>query len=155
MGVAPDDLRGDRGLDVGQVEDALFRGELGMEDDLEPQVAELIREGWGRAALEGVVDLVGLLEQMVPERLVGLLAIPRAAVGSAEALRDRWQPPRRGERLGRRDRPEDDGPGEIGLAQLVDRRRRRDAQPADRVVGRVQAAQDGEAVSTARAVTAR
>ena len=39
--MAPDDLGGDRGLDVGQVEDAGLRGELGVEDDLEPEVAEL------------------------------------------------------------------------------------------------------------------
>ena len=37
---------------------------------------------------ERVVDLVRLLEEVVPERLVGLLAIPRAAVGQAQAGRD-------------------------------------------------------------------
>jgi hypothetical protein len=39
--VAADDLRRDRGLDIGQVEDAGLRGELGVQDDLEPQVTEL------------------------------------------------------------------------------------------------------------------
>ena len=39
--MAADDLRGDGRLDVGQVEDAGLGRELGVQDDLEPQVAEL------------------------------------------------------------------------------------------------------------------
>ena len=49
-GMAADDLRGDRGLDVGEVEDAFLRRELGVQDDLQPQVAELagqLRRGAG------------------------------------------------------------------------------------------------------------
>ena len=106
VGVAADDLAGDRGLDVGQVEDAGLRGQLGVEDDLEPEVAELggqLRRG---AAGEGVVDLVGLLEEVVAQRLVGLLAIPRAAVGLPQAVRDPGHPPRRGGRQLRGDRGE-------------------------------------------------
>ena len=48
--VAADDLRGDRRLDVGQVEDALLGRELGVEHDLEQQVAELLGELRRRAA---------------------------------------------------------------------------------------------------------
>ena len=44
MGVAADDLGGDRRPDVGHVEHALLRGELRVENDLEQQVAELARE---------------------------------------------------------------------------------------------------------------
>ena len=81
MGVAADDLRAIARLDVGQVEDSGFGRQLGMEDDLEQQVAELPGELRGRAGLERVVDLVGLLEEVLAERRVGLLAVPRAAVG--------------------------------------------------------------------------
>ena len=81
--VAADDLARDRGLDVGQVEDAGLGGQLGVEDDLQPEVAELggqLRRG---PAGQRVVDLVGLLEEVVAQRFVGLLAIPRAAVRAA------------------------------------------------------------------------
>ena len=80
MRVAADDLRGERGLDVGQVEDSVLGGELGVEDDLEQQVAELLGQLRRRPGLERVVDLVGLLEQVLAQRRVGLLAVPRAAV---------------------------------------------------------------------------
>ena len=96
--MAADDLRGDRGVDVGQVEDALLGRELGVEDHLEQEVAELLGEGRRGAGAERVVDLVGLLEEVVPERLVGLLAVPRAAVRQAQPVRDP------GHRPGARDR---------------------------------------------------
>ena len=79
--MAADDLGRDRRLDVGQVEDARLGGELGVEDDLQPQVAELAGQLGRRAGLERVVDLVRLLEQVLAQRCVGLLAVPRAAVG--------------------------------------------------------------------------
>ena len=79
--MAPDDLRGDRGLDVGQVEDAGLGRKLGVEDDLQPQVAELAGQLGRGTGLERVVDLVGLLEEVLAQRRVGLLAVPRAAVG--------------------------------------------------------------------------
>ena len=78
--VAADDLGRDRRLDVGQVEDAGLGGELGVEHDLEQQVAELAGQRRRGAGLERVVDLVGLLEQVLAQRWVGLLAVPRAAV---------------------------------------------------------------------------
>ena len=58
--MAPDDLAGEGGLDVGQVEDALLGGKLGVQHDLEPEVAELARERGRGAVGEGVVDLVCL-----------------------------------------------------------------------------------------------
>ena len=42
--VAADDLPGDRRLDVGEVEDAGLGRELGVQDDLEQEVAELLRQ---------------------------------------------------------------------------------------------------------------
>ena len=85
--VAADDLAADRLLDVRHVEDAGLGGELGVQNDLQVEVAELagqIRRGSG---VERVVDLVGLLEQVLLERGVGLLAIPRAAVRAGAAGR--------------------------------------------------------------------
>ena len=77
----------DRGLDVGQVEDAGLGGELGMEHDLEQQVAELAGQRRRGPGLERVVDLVRLLEQVLAQRRVGLLAVPRAAVRARAAGR--------------------------------------------------------------------
>ena len=53
--VATDDLGADRGLDVGQVEDAGLGRELGMQDDLQPQVAELTRIEFDSDGLEAAV----------------------------------------------------------------------------------------------------
>ena len=105
----------------------------------------------GRAALERVVDLVGLLEQVLAQRGVGLLAVPRAAVGLAQPVarsraspRARRRPARarpargraaparsRGVELadGRRPRPPrtgrpDDPPGRAGGGRRAGRRRR-------------------------------
>ena len=75
------------GLDVGQVEDTGLGRQLGVEDDLEQQVAELLGELRRGAGLERVVDLVGLLEQVAAQAQVGLLAVPRAAVGLRAAGR--------------------------------------------------------------------
>ena len=97
MRVAADDLRREGRLHVAQVEHALLRGELRVQHDLEQQVAELAGELGRGPGLERVVDLVGLLEQVVPQRRVGLLAVPRAAVGLAEAVADPGHRPRAGE----------------------------------------------------------
>ena len=97
MRVAADDLGGDRGLDVGQVEDARLGRQLRVQDDLEPQVAELAGERRRGPRLERVVDLVGLLEEVLAERGMGLLAIPRAAVRLAQPGGDPGHRPRPGQ----------------------------------------------------------
>src|SRR5439155_26801913 len=89
----PNDLRANRLLDVGEVEHAGLGGQLGVEDDLEEEVAELAGEGRARPGLERVVDLVCLLEEMATERGVRLLAVPRAAVRLAKAVRKPGQRP--------------------------------------------------------------
>ncbi len=130
--VAPDDLRGDGGLDVGEVEDAGLGRELGVQDDLEPQVAELAGELGRRARLERVVHLVRLLEQVLAQRGVGLLLVPRAAVGGTQPGADRGHRPRAGDgRLGR-DRGEVERGVEVRLAEVRDRgagRRSRTGRP--------------------------
>ena len=137
VGMAAHDLARDRGLDVGQVEDARLGRELGVEDDLEEQVAELLGERRRRPALERVVDLVGLLEEVLAERRVGLLAVPRAAVGLAQPVADVGHRPRARRtaapaRSGRRY----SGPARSAARQRADRGRgavpSADAQPSHR-----------------------
>ena len=153
--VAADDLRGERGLDVGQVEDAFLGGELGVQDDLQQQVAELAGQLGGRAALERVVDLVRLLEQVVAQRGVGLLAVPRTAVRLAQPVADpghrprsRRRPPRaragRGSRA-RRGSAASRAPMVVASAA---------PEPPDRVVRRVEAAEDRQRVVAAGSVAA-
>jgi hypothetical protein len=78
-----DDLGRDRRLDVGKVEGSRLGRQLGVQHDLQPEVAEFSRERRGRASLEGVVDLVRLLEQVLAQGHMGLFAVPRAAIGLA------------------------------------------------------------------------
>ncbi len=119
--MATDDLPGDRCLDVGQVEDPRLGGQLSVEDDLEEQVAELLGELGRGAGLERVVDLVCLLEEVLPQRLVGLLPVPWAAIGKSKSMADVGHGPRtRLGPLGCEGR-EVQRPGEVGLGQRVDR----------------------------------
>ena len=71
-------------VDVGDREPALLLGDRGVELDLVEQVAELLDQRLvggrivGVEASERVDHLVGLLEQVRHQRLVGLLDVPRA-----------------------------------------------------------------------------
>ena len=127
--VAAHDLRRERGPDVGHVEHALLGGELRVEDHLEQQVAELAGELRGRAALERVVDLVRLLEEVVPQRVVRLLPVPRAAVGLPEAGGDPGHPPRRREVGDGRDRARGTA---VSLELVRGERRRPSSRPGCR-----------------------
>ena len=153
--MAAHDLRGEPGLHVGQVEDAGLGGELGVENDLEEQVAELIGEGGRRAVGQRIVDLVRLLQEVAPERLVGLLPVPRAAVRGTQAVADPGHRPRRRDGELRLDRRQVERAAEVGFGQLPDRRRLRRAVPPDRVVGRVEPPQDVQRGAAGRPVPAR
>ena len=154
--VAPDDLARDRRPHVGHVERALLRRELRVEHDLEQQVAELPGELGRRARPERVVDLVRLLQQVVAQRLVGLLLVPRAAVGRAQPVRDPGHAPGRGDVRDRARRAR-------GTAAPA----RSSAVSAPTVVpsgspnrptawsARVEAAEDGDGVAPARRRAAR
>ncbi len=78
MGVTADQLVGDAADDVVDREGALLLGEPRQEDDLEQQVAELLAVLVRIVPVQGVQDLVGLLQEVAPERGVSLLAIPGA-----------------------------------------------------------------------------
>jgi hypothetical protein len=144
--MAPDDLRGNRGLHVGEIEHTGLGGELRMEDDLQPEVAQLARELGRGTGLERVVDLVRLLEEMLAQRSVGLLAIPRAAVGRAQPLRDPGHRPRTHHRELGGDRRDVDGGLERRRVERADGHAVRLAEATDRVVGGVQATQDVDRV---------
>jgi len=83
--VAPHELLVDRAHDVRDRELARILGDARLEDHLEEQVAELLAELAGVALLDGGDDLVGLLDDVGLERLGGLLAVPGAAAGGAQA----------------------------------------------------------------------
>jgi hypothetical protein len=58
---------------------------LGVEEDLEEEVAEFIGEFGVVGGFEGFEDFVGFFEEVGAEGHVGLFAVPGAAVGCAEA----------------------------------------------------------------------
>ena len=77
--MAPHQLVGDGACDVGEPERARLGGDLGVEDDLQEQVAELVAQRCRVAAVDRLEHLVRLLDHVGPQALVCLLAIPRAA----------------------------------------------------------------------------
>ena len=78
----PSNQLGDDGpARVGEIETTGLRRDLRVEDALKQDVAQLFSERVVVAAFNGVDGFVGLLDQKRRERRVGLLAIPRAAMG--------------------------------------------------------------------------
>ena len=75
--------------DVAEVEVAAASGgHLRIEEHLQQQVAELVLQVRPGAALDGVEDLVGLFERVALDGVEGLLAVPGAAAGRAQAGHD-------------------------------------------------------------------
>ena len=107
-------------------------------------------------AAERVVDLVRLLEEVAPERLVGLLAVPRAAVRQPQPVRDPGHRPRARDGRVAGDRPQVERRGRASSAvssPIVSASAR--SEPPDRMVGRIEPAEDGDRVVAARSVAAR
>ena len=75
-----DHLVGDGRRHVVEAEGAGLLGHVGVEDDLQQQVAEFFLERRHVVALDGVGDLVGLLDRVGRDGREGLLDVPRAAV---------------------------------------------------------------------------
>jgi hypothetical protein len=88
VGMAADHFVVDFADDVVDGEATLFGGDLGVKEDLEEEVAEFFGEFGVVAGVEGVEDFVGFFDEVGAEGGVGLLAVPRAAAGSAEAGHD-------------------------------------------------------------------
>src|SRR5579864_7867195 len=74
--------------DVGDIERAGLACEVRMKQDLQQEIAKLLREFKRASLLNGVEDFVRFLDQVGPQRQVGLLAVPRAAAGSSQARLD-------------------------------------------------------------------
>ena len=93
MGMAVMQLVVDASGDIGQGEGAVFASELGVDEDLEQQVAEFFFEvdigrqqfvvRRGLNSVDGLQDFVGFLQQVRPQRAVGLFTIPRAVLAQA------------------------------------------------------------------------
>ena len=85
MRVTPDELRGDAGGDIVDVEPPFLPGHLRMEHHLQQDVAQLLAKAVHVARIDRFQRFVGLLEQVSGKRLVGLLQIPWAAARPPEA----------------------------------------------------------------------
>jgi len=88
VGMATNHFVVDFADDVGDGEAAGFGGDLGVEENLEEEVAEFLGEFGVVARVEGVENFVGFLDEVGAEGGVGLFAIPGAAAGGAKAGHD-------------------------------------------------------------------
>ena len=94
MGMPPDQLVGQLLGHGREIKGPPFPGQLGMEEDMEEHVPELLLEGMIVPLINGLEQLVDLLENHRLERAVGLFSVPRAATRAAQLGHDP------GERLG-------------------------------------------------------
>ena len=85
--------------DIMDRETALFGGDLRVEEDLEEEVAQFFGEFGVVAGVEGVEDFISFLNEIGAEGGVGLLAIPWAAAGRAEAGHEGGEPGEGGARI--------------------------------------------------------
>ena len=65
-----------------------LRRDLGMEDHLEQQVAQLLAQMISVTGLDGLDRLGGLLDQVLDQRAMGLLGVPRAGLAQPAHHRD-------------------------------------------------------------------
>ena len=79
MGMAANELFGDRLHDAAEIELARLLGHPGVEDDLQQEIAELIAQVREVAALDRVPDFVGFFDRKGGDRREGLLDVPGAA----------------------------------------------------------------------------
>jgi hypothetical protein len=86
VGMAADEFFTDRGGDLLDVETPRHRGDLGMEEWLQVEVAEFIDQLVAIPATDRRGHLVGFLEEMTDEAFVGLLGIPRTTAGRAKSI---------------------------------------------------------------------
>ena len=90
--MAAHELVGDRADGIGDRETPGFLFELGEEDRLEEEVAQLLSKRVVVVPIDRVEHLVGLLEHVLPQRVDRLLAIPRTPVGRPERRHDLHEP---------------------------------------------------------------
>lgn len=85
MRVPADHLVGDLPDDVDDVEAVLVAGDLGVEDHLQQDVAELLLDGGIVVGVDRFEEFVSLFERVRLDGRHRLLAVPRAAVGRAKS----------------------------------------------------------------------
>ena len=85
----PSHLGDQRFEEIGHGEFAALAGDLRVEDNLEQEVAELLADVRRVAGVEGVKDLVGLLDEERAEGFAGLLSVPGTAAFAAQASHHR------------------------------------------------------------------
>ena len=71
------------------LEASFLRGDLRMKSHLEEKIAQLFDEFLVVATFESVQHLVGLFDEIRPQRVMGLLAVPWTAAGIAQTLLNR------------------------------------------------------------------
>ncbi len=84
MGVAADNFSTQAVDHVGHGEEPLFPGDLGMENNLVENVAQLFFEIFHVAFPNGLGHFGGLFPKMFEEGFVGLFSVPGATVSRAE-----------------------------------------------------------------------
>jgi len=90
--MAAHELVVNRGGDRGEVEPTALLGHAGVKHHLKQQVTELIAQPLALATLDGVGDLVGLLDGVRRDAAEGLLTVPgTAALRIAQARHQREQ----------------------------------------------------------------
>ena len=91
MRVAANEFRFELRGDVVHGERPFVGADLGMEDDVKEEVAELLDERGALAGRHRIEGLVGLFQQRAPEGVVGLLEVPRAAGDGVAQASHRFQ----------------------------------------------------------------
>jgi hypothetical protein len=88
VGVAADQLFGELLGDFLKIEGVALLGKLGVENNVKKDVPQLFLKGLVVFLIDRFEQLVDFLEKHGAKSLVGLLLIPRATTGSAEASYD-------------------------------------------------------------------
>jgi hypothetical protein len=85
VGVAADEFFVHFAGDVVEGEVVVFLGDLGVEEDLDEDVAEFLAHVGEVVLVDGFEEFADFVDEAAGEGLVGLLDVPGAAVGGAEA----------------------------------------------------------------------
>ena len=92
MGMAADQLFVDLLNHIPDIETPRFRGHLGVKDHLEQEIPEFSGQVVIAPFVDGLDDLIGLLQQVLTEGSMGLLAVPRTTLFAPQLCHDLHQP---------------------------------------------------------------
>ena len=91
MRVSTDELVSNGAGSLLEVEYLAFTGQLAVEDNLQQQITTFLKHLLVVVGLDGIDQLVHLLNGVETDRLVILLAVPRAATRAAQARHDLYK----------------------------------------------------------------